>query len=126
METALASTCGYGHQMGAGAFVCPQCGAPALAPYLPLPRKPVAAAVVLGTPARTAEGPALGPVLAVIGLVCGAMSMLGLPLFGLRLLAVAVLGLGCSLSAHWRGATMAPAAVAMSAAGVCASVILAL
>jgi hypothetical protein len=125
METALASTCGYGHQMGAGAFVCPQCGAPALVPYLPLPRKPIAAAAA-GTAARTAEGPALGHVLAVIGLVCGAGSMLGLPLFGLRLLAVAVLGLVCSLSAHWRGATIAPAAVAMSAAGVCASVILAL
>jgi hypothetical protein len=125
METAVASTCGYGHQMGAGAYVCPQCGAPALTPYLPLPRKAMAA-VADRPPVRTAERPAVGNVLAVIGLVCGAVSLLGLPLFGPRLLVLAAIGLVCSLSAHWRGAAVAPAAVAMSAAGVCASVLLAL
>lgn len=126
MDTAVASTCGYGHQMGAGAYVCPQCGAPALAPYLPLPPKPMAAAVADRTPVRTAEGAAVGDVLAVIGLICGAVSLVGLPVFGPRLLVLAAIGLACSLSARWRGAAVAPAAVAMSAAGLCASVLLAL
>lgn len=126
METALASTCGYGHQMGAGAYVCPQCGAPALMAYLPLSQKQIAAAVAVRTPARTAEGPAVGHVLALIGLVGGAVSMLGMPLFGPRLLVLAVLGLVCSLSSLRRGATLAPTAVAMSAAALCVPVFLAL
>jgi hypothetical protein len=125
METALASTCGYGHQMGAGAYVCPQCGAPALVPYLPLPQQPMAAAVAVRTPARTAA-PAAGHVLAVIGLVCGAVSLLCLPLLGQRLLVPAVLGLACSLSARRRGEVLASAAVAMSALAVCAPTLLAL
>jgi hypothetical protein len=123
METALASTCGYGHQMGAGAYVCPQCGAPALVPYLPLPQQPMAVAV--RTPTRTAA-PAVGHVLAVIGLVCGAVSLLCLPLLGQRLLLPAVLGLACSLSARRRGEVLASAAVAMSALAVCAPMLLAL
>jgi hypothetical protein len=126
METAVASTCGYGHQMGAGAYVCPQCGAPALMAYLPRSQQQIAAAVAVRTPARTAEGPAFGHVLALIGLVAGAVSMLGLPLFGPRLLVLAVLGFVCSLSALRRDATLAPTAVAVSAAALCAPVLLAL
>ena len=122
METAVATTCGYGHQMGAGAYVCPQCGAPALVPYLPLARQPVTP-VAARTPGR-ASGSAVGHVLAVIGLVCGAVSLLCLPLVGTRLLVPAVLGLACSLSARQHGAVLAPAAVGMSGLAVGASMLL--
>jgi hypothetical protein len=128
METAVATTCGYGHQMGAGAYVCPQCGAPALVPYLPLARRPVTT-VAARTPSRTpgrAAASAVGHVLAVIGLVCGAVSLLCLPLAGPRLLVPAVLGLACSLSARQRGAALAPAAVGMSALAVAAPMLLVL
>jgi len=124
METAVVTTCGYGHQMGAGAHVCPQCGAPALVPYLPL-AQPIAATVAVRAPAPTAAL-GVGHVLAVIGLVCGAVSLLGLPAFGPRLLVPAVLGLVCSLSARRLGTVLAPAAVAMSALAVCAPVLLVL
>ena len=123
METAVASTCGYGHQMGAGAYVCPQCGAPALVPYLPLAQQPTTAAVrAPAWPASTA----VGHVMAVIGLVSGAVSLLCLPLLGPRLLVPAVLGLACSLSARQRGAALSSAAVPMSALAVCAPMLLAL
>ena len=124
METAVASTCGYGHQMGAGAYVCPQCGAPALVPYLPLPQQPIAAAAVRAQTHIAA--PPVGHVLAMIGLVCGAVSLLCLPVLGPRLLVPAVLALACSLSAQRRGAVLGSAAVAMSALAVSAPILLAL
>jgi hypothetical protein len=122
MDTAVASTCGYGHQMGAGAYVCPQCGAPPLARYLPVPSTPatISAAPAMTTPQPAVATHATGHALAVIGLVCSLVTLLAMPVFGPRLLVPALLGLVCAAAARARGAALAPVAVVVSATAVCA------